>query len=980
MRRYLKILAVIAFIFTFPLSSGTCFADDMDSKLATVAAPYVKYFTDRAMGQNTGFGALTRSFQLYLGGQTPVDEAVINYGAASYDQSILGRICASGGSRAVLDTYMSYATAQKLAEVNNPVINCNGSFYGAGGPSDRILYGLYRVVRIDGRSIPYWYNTWDWIVDTGATACTIVDALDAYQKTSNADYKNFAVLLGGYILKLQDSDGGIRYGPRGMYHSSGTDFFWNLKSTEQNERCLSAFTALYAVTSDTRYNQASIRIKSWLKSMYNQPKHLFHSAESFDGASWVKSNNDAYIATDVTAFAPLDMMFSDAFFGVTQAARDAEVDAMFTAIETKTAFLDANNRPLFFRFSRSQEPDPVKGDYGSVEWSAQMALGYLKAAQAYAPRDRDKTRLYADKYYNLTASLRTYFTVPSADPDSKVAPYASYYLDKSVAGNVPTGTGYFTFNCNATLAALYYVFAEAGYDPSKLGGGAGIPMGIYNSIGMPWYQNTPPYNSTAAAVCQMLLNFLRDGTGKPALTQQAIYEYAKSPKPYGPELNPDEIAKVLGHFDPYDSLVSNWSNGFDSLPGGNPYKGYNFSVDTYDPLADPDAINKYMRDICHWMAYTVTREDWWLDGLLVVHPNTPAVIPLYGTYSHWVAVKGYVASTNPCPQPHVNPFNTPDFIVYGYWIKDPLISGIGQDTYKTAAECKSSYFLPLSATDSYNGKFVQVAEPPPQISKAHVQIPQPTEDLGNLDFIGVKRANISSNSPQATNYSVAAHSLSAAREKAFIKKQSWLDVLPGPLLSDYECVEAFTGTKRQDAVLVKRADIQDSDYYVVPFNKTDKKGMFLTSGVIMLDANTGYFKEASWTKVPEKFLTVAGKDAMSLIVQYINKDLLKKLQKLPRVPVKQYLKQRDDLFKDYSKLIGYLNSEKKELCWQLHSGYSISPYKPYWKIDANGYIWYVTQEKNVVSEMGLDKIIAEIDVNRRIIEKRYPGWDRSDYN
>jgi len=73
-------------------------------------------------------------------------------------------------------------------------------------------------------------------------------------------------------------------------------------------------------------------------------------------------------------------MASDTFFGVTQTERDAEISAMFSAIESKTGFLNPQNNAELFRFSVSQT-----GDYGSVEWSAQMSLAYLRAAQIYAP-------------------------------------------------------------------------------------------------------------------------------------------------------------------------------------------------------------------------------------------------------------------------------------------------------------------------------------------------------------------------------------------------------------------------------------------------------------------------------------------------------------------------------------------------------------------------------------------------------------------
>jgi len=940
------------------------FASDLDTQLSQTSTPYVKYFKDRAMWAGTGFDGLTCSFQLYLGNQTPADEAVINYGAVSYDQSILSRIGISSGSREILDTYVSYATEINLGDPNNPLINCNGNYYGAAGPSDPIRYGLYRVVRISGRTIPGWWNTWDWIVDTGATACFIIDALEAYQKTSNVAYKNFAVLLGSYILKLKDSDGGIRYGPRGMYHVNGPDFYWNLKSTEQNERCLYAFEALYAATGDVQYNQAALSIKNWLKAMYNKPKHLFHSAATFNGATWVKSDIDGYIATDVTAFAPLELMLNDSYFGSDQLTRDAEVDAMFTAIETKTGFLGADNKPLFFRFSTSQSTDPVKGGYGSVEWSSQMALAYLRAGQIFSSRDMGRSQVYLSKYNSLISSIDGYFSSAVDDQNSKIASYASFYNDKSVAGNVTTGTGYFTFNCQGALASAYYCFAKAGYDPVKLGGGPGIPGVGLNLIEVPWYQNAAPYSSTGAASAQMVINFMRIGAGASVLTQNEIYQYAKSPNPYSGELNPDEIAKVLGHFDPYDTLVSNWSDSYNSLASGNPYKGYNFSVDAYDPVSDPQAFNKYMRDICHWMAYTVTKEDWWLNGELAARPNTPAVVPIYGNYNHWVVVKGFSASANPCPEPHTNPMYTPSFTVNGLWIKDPLISGIGQDTYKTAVEC-ATYFIPLSSSDNYNAKFVQVAEPPPYISKAKIKIDLPSQDIGNLDFIGIKVNGSKDAALVQARTMLKGLSITPKRNPGFVKKVNWKDVLPGELLADKDCITAFETTNRGNPVLVKFADKNNSaGFYLVPFNKINKKRQSLTSAVIMLDASDGHFKEASWTKEPVNFLPVDRSKAINLVINSILRNFAIDIRKTYNIPIRIRNKQRAVIYRDYARLINYIRAASAELLWKPNSKLSLSPYQPYWKINGNGYIWLVTQEGKIIPEKNINRIINEIGNNR----------------
>ena len=436
--------------------------------LYETAYPYIKYFLDRALSEASGFTGLTKSFQLYLGGDTPEDENMINYGAASYDQSILGRICLENGSMTILNTYSLYFR-QYLYDPNNPLINNNGDFYDAGNIA--LLHGPYRIIRVSDRNIDGWWNTWDWHVDTGAASCLIIYALDAFQRNPSEflDYRELANLFGEYLLRLQDSDGGIRYGPRGMYHPAGPDFYWNLKSTEQNEQAINAFQLLYQVIGDDRYNQAVQSLKGWFKNMYDLNAHLYHTATMYNGQEWVKVGIGS-IASDVIAFAPIDLMFSDSYFGATQAERDSEVDSMFTEAEQLMAFLDEENQPKLFRFSTLQN-----GEYGTVEWSAQMALGYLRAAQLYfSMGNTEKVQFYMAKYNCLVRNLDNFFMPADDDAQSRIAPYASY-LNGGVAGGVATGIGNITYNCKAALASAYYAFAKEGFDPTKLGGGLGIP-------------------------------------------------------------------------------------------------------------------------------------------------------------------------------------------------------------------------------------------------------------------------------------------------------------------------------------------------------------------------------------------------------------------------------------------------------------------------------------------------------------------------
>ena len=365
--------------------------------------------------------------------------------------------------------------------------------------------------------------------------------------------------------------------------------------------------------------------------------------------------------------------------------------------------------------------------------------------------------------------------------------------------------------------------------------------------------------------------------------------------------------------------MNNTYDIYDSNYDGNPFQGYNFTVDTYAS----GEITEYMRDIAHWMAYSVTREGWWLGGDLVARPNTPAAVPIYGTYDNWVAINGFAVSEDPAPDTG-NPWYTPDFTVYGFWLTDPTAGGIGEHVYVTASEAESTYFLPLTTGDKYDGKYLQVAEPPVVMSDANVEIANPIPDIANLEFIGVETVKESE---------VMALSFDSFNETGYgtkINKQSWKDLVDQYLLSDSGAVSAFEGTEMGEPILVHRLD-DESDYYLIPFNKNNsyysvrhsrwRSKRTLTSGVIMLDTCEGYFKEASWTDEPIEYLQVSEWEAIILLLRHEMK---------------------------CGRNIWRYNDINTLLVWE--PSISSSPFHPVWKITVDNNTWFITQGGQFINE------------------------------
>ena len=930
-----KMLFTVLMAAAFLNITCTLYATELETQLYESAKPYIKYYANPplpatrtpASGDTRNFSGLTLSWRFNPDPHVttpPVGEPAYsiwrggeleNHGSSVYDMAVLGRIELANGLTTIIDRYVIYATPTALADLNNPLIYCDTKY--RDGSGQLLKYGGYWFPRISGRnehtpSFSYnWWDHWDWRTDTGGTACFITYAAEAYQKIGTASYKNLAILFGEYILKLQDTDGGIRYMPRIYDPDTSTydDSKWNLKSTEQNERCEYALRALAAIDSaDPRWLTAADNVRAWIKSMYDFSRHVYHTGAAFDGLTW---NKDQIVSSDVIGLAPIDVMLTDTYFGATQAARDAEVYDMFEAAETDVVHSGYNSvvilnagKPAFCKYSNRQAP--LDG-WGSVEFSAQFAMGYLKAAQTHHSLGNSaKTQHYLDRYFALTNSLSRFYSVPGTDPQALVAPNAQYYLegghaDYSVAAGLWTPY-WSTNNSPGYTSSAYIAFAKSGYDPYALGGGPGIPQLAYtlNISEVPWYQNVADYNSTAAASSQMVLNYLRQGaTGFPDLSQNEIYLYARPSGPFNTILKADEVNNVMNHFQP---------------------GGYHFSVRSFDSTA----FTNYMREICHWMGYDVPG---------VTRQNVPVVLPILGSYSNWVTVKGLATDTDPHP---TTPWAIPEFTVYGLWLKDPKDNGIGKDTYKTAYECQNTYFLPLASSgDSYNGKYAMVAEPPPAAKQ---------QWLERQPKFKAKIAGLKSN-----HKTLAAVSMLNSRASAPVK-QNLLDMVDIGFRADPAANKTLSSSRIAAGgpirvYLENKRGVCYSYYWLLPCSPISSRDPLSVSAILIVNKE-GAFTEGTCIDMAKskaaRFPYLSELEAEKLIKDYLRRFYDEKIAKLNRSG-RLYAYQKAALIRECAAHIAGVNRAKGKPCWG-DPDLSNSKIKWYWKFGNS----YVTQDKRVV--------------------------------
>lgn len=398
-----------------------------------------------------------------------------------------------------------------------------------------------------------------------------------------------------------------------------------------------------------------------------------------------------------------------------------------------------------------------------------------------------------------------------------------------------------------------------------------------DAVDCPYYEaDTPnPDQNAGPAVAQMILNYIwwnsiTDPT--PPLTfpdQSVLYSYGIS----------QNLTPGLSHFDPTGMLRTIQDNR--PLPYSQ--FGYNFSI-----KSDTDG-NEMIKQISQWLSYTIGT----FGGLEPGHPDhVPSAIPAYGDYSNWMMVRGIHTNEPAYPLPAT-------LQVFGFWINDPFpggLGGIGENTYKTAAELLSTYYMALATGDSYDGKFVAICEPPNKDRQKLVSLMDSPKRFSSVtkDLLSDWRNAIAP--PKTLEDAVHRWVIAAAADGVSE------ELLP----YDDGFRNRFVHTTSGVPMVVKRPG--GSDYFAVPFNDG------LTAVVVLIDAEEGTFKEASWVEDPVHYPPVSRDQCLSLVAGFM----------------------------DQQGIGGSLKDASVEL---VYAGGS--PYFPDWQVAAHGWVFTVDQNGNL---------------------------------
>ncbi len=543
--------------------------------------------------------------------------------------------------------------------------------------------------------------------------------------------------------------------------------------------------------------------------------------------------------------------------------------------------------------------DTLGGPNQDMPWSdwicdTNYTNGNIVDIYPWTEQDLDEKMpiLYAPDHVYAGVNNSAWIEMQARDPTND--PLTFYVNDPNF---IETDPGVFVWETEEGDEGEYQVIAwvsDGTYNATKM-----INVTVMDGFSvhhvMPYFE-TEAYSSAATA--NMIINYL----GNDSVDQTDIYNYGiqyNLPENPTGELDPMGMDAALGHFDPYDVLLHQYDQ-YDNRSDGNPYEGYNFGV-----RAHTNSIEDYMRDIAHWMDYQVHL---YSGSPEYADPDrVPPAVPIYGDtsgYGNWVVVNGFASDIDPIPPG--SPYN-PDFTVYGFWLTDPNTDGLGINRYVTAGEAESTYFKPISSTDQYNGKFVQVAEPPPELSDAQVTIARLETKQENTKLVNsLKTEDVPENNKPHSKI------MNEQKEPEIV----WEEIIPEFLLEDELFAEAFRGSEQGKQILINNPS-DDRDYYIITFEK-----MGLTSAAIIIDAESGIFREGAWAETPENYVFISEEKAVNNVLRYLKSEKI-------RI-------QRQDK-----------NRITSEFIWNPGELTS-SPFQPYWKIVVKEMTFYVKNDGTVI--------------------------------
>lgn len=438
-------------------------------------------------------------------------------------------------------------------------------------------------------------------------------------------------------------------------------------------------------------------------------------------------------------------------------------------------------------------------------------------------------------------------------------------------------------------------------DDINMGGLSGLDLTL-NHFCINYYPDYPyftqeEWNYSGAAVMKMWTEFKQEGP----YTQDALQIMGHSNNTGGSDpycIDPHGMADTLNHL----------------LPSNH------FSVGVHENTTE--GLERALHRICWWQYLG------------------PGSLPVYGNpspegyYEFWMGIRGIHTDMNPHDGTYSAPYG---YDVYGFWVNDPnaLTAGcIGENSYKTAQEWTQTYYKPTydPRIPEWNDKYITVLEPPEDDANINIVPAKPRFDDA-VEPVKIDQVLSDNSAMDNVQFDAKFSAFAKNNHRAFAKDTNRAiveDIAKNDVLNlvkaaktgvneelvpfDTQFAQIFAKTHPGKPMFVSGTN---GDYCIVPFNmqlkheiKPVQTPVYFdkqrTLVVVLIDAQDGHFKEASWVNEPMKYLPVSQKEALELVFEEIE-----------------------------------LNTKKDKPIIKLVQ--SLSPYYPDWKITIGDRVFYVSQ-------------------------------------
>jgi hypothetical protein len=305
-------------------------------------------------------------------------------------------------------------------------------------------------------------------------------------------------------------------------------------------------------------------------------------------------------------------------------------------------------------------------------------------------------------------------------------------------------------------------------------------------------------------------------------------------------------------------------------PVTTPSYAYNFVAEADDN--ESMAIKRFI----HWCDFDV--QAYYPSGTGINEPNVPSLIVTADTTCgyQWKTLRGFATSVDPCDDGSV--FTIPDMTVYGLWLNDPAIGGLGYNVYLTGDAFKADEY------EQVDGKYRSVCEPPEDLD---VELFNQNLAAARISFTQGK---------QVADLSMAMTTMGSAEERdAEFEKVNWEDVIPSYLRVSPEFDTVFSKCRFSGTLEVD--DLKTGDTYQlvtfsqgteVEFQPIEKKVCRLSrmridksdptaSIVLLVNKADGKFRQATWAAEDQKYMPLTEDEAVSIARNAVGGKQLKRI-------------------------------------------------------------------------------------------------------